>query len=146
MMQLAQQRLEFVAVEEFISGRGLIFIYQILCQIEGRQTEPFKADDITRRAVSGECPQCIRTVDRFCAILGSYAGDVALTLGAFGGVYLGGGITPLLGHLFEASPFRARFEDKGRFQPYLARIPTYKLLSHSRVALRGAAALLNGEI
>lgn len=144
MMQLAQQRLEFVAVEEFVSGRGLVFIYQILCQIHGEKAEDFAPEDITRRAVSGECAQCLRTVERFCAILGSYAGDVALLLGAFGGVYIGGGITPLLGDLFAQSPFRTRFEAKGRFQPYLAKIPTYTLHSHARVALRGAANILNG--
>jgi len=61
----------------------------------------------------------------FCAMLGSVAGDLALTLGARGGVYIAGGIVPRLGAAFAHSDFRARFEAKGRFRAYLAAVPTY---------------------
>jgi glucokinase len=73
------------------------------------------------------------------------AGNVALTLGATGGMYIGGGIVPRLGELFLRSPFRARFEDKGRLSPYLARIPTF-LITEAYPAFLGASALLAQHI
>lgn len=78
----------------------------------------------------------------FCALLGTVAANVAVTLGARGGVYLGGGIVPALGAWFDASPFRARFEHKGRFSAYAAAIPTW-VITAPDPALRGAAAVLD---
>ncbi|MGH7095010.1 MAG: glucokinase, partial [Stellaceae bacterium] len=69
-------------------------------------------------------------------------GNLALTLGAQGGVYIGGGIVPRLGARLAASPFRARFEAKGRFQTYLAAIPTM-VVTHQLPAFLGCAAALN---
>ena len=77
----------------------------------------------------------------FCAMLGTVAGNLALTLGARGGVYIAGGIVPKLGAAFAESAFRMRFEAKGRFQWYLAAIPTYVIM-RPLPALVGAAALL----
>jgi glucokinase len=78
----------------------------------------------------------------FCALLGTVAANLALTLGARGGVYLGGGIVPALGPWFDASPFRARFERKGRFSDYLAAIPAW-VITAPNPALRGAATALD---
>ena len=78
----------------------------------------------------------------FCAALGTAAGNLAITLGARGGVYIGGGIVPKLGDYFERSSFRARFEHKGRFSSYLAGIPTFVILA-DYPALRGLAVALN---
>ena len=78
-----------------------------------------------------------------CAFLGSVAGNLALTLGAKGGVYIGGGIVPRLGDWFARSPFRARFEAKGRFQPYLAEIPVWVIMASQSPALAGAAVALD---
>lgn len=80
----------------------------------------------------------------FCAMLGTVAGDLALTLGARGGVYLAGGIVPRLGQRFADSAFRERFEDKGRFRAYLAAIPTY-VVTHRLPAFLGCAAALAAE-
>ena len=77
----------------------------------------------------------------FCSMLGTMAGNLALTLGARGGVCIGGGIVPRLGHAFVLSPFRQPFEAKGRFQPYLAAIPTF-VVTHPLPAFLGCAALL----
>ena len=66
------------------------------------------------------------------------AGDIALTTGARGGVYIAGGIAPRILPFLQASPFRERFERKGRFQDYMAAIPT-KVILHKRAALLGAA-------
>jgi glucokinase len=78
------------------------------------------------------------TLDLFCALLGSFAGNVALTLGARGGLYIGGGIVPRFAERFFASDFRQRFEAKGRFRNYLAAVPT-ALITDTQAALTGAA-------
>jgi glucokinase len=77
----------------------------------------------------------------FCGALGTAAGNLAITLGARGGVYIGGGIVPRLGDFFAQSAFRTRFEDKGRFSSYLAAIPTW-VITAANPALRGVAAAL----
>jgi glucokinase len=79
----------------------------------------------------------------FCGFLGSVAGDLALTLGARGGIYIGGGIVPRLGDRFDASPFRERFEAKGRFKKYLQDVPTWVIYSPVSPALQGASQALS---
>jgi glucokinase len=79
--------------------------------------------------------------EMFCAMLGTIAGNLALTLGARGGIYIAGGIVPKLGLTFQRSAFRQRFEAKGRFRNYLAEIPTYVVV-RPFAALLGAAKLL----
>ncbi|TFW20373.1 glucokinase [Massilia arenosa] len=131
-----------VSAERLLSGMGLELIHR------ARTGERLAAPDITGRALDGqgaESAACEATVKMFCAILGSVAGNVALTLGATGGMYIGGGIVPRLGKLFSESQFRQRFEDKGRLSSYLARIPTY-LITEQYPALIGVAAMLSAKI
>lgn len=123
-----------VSVERVLSGQGLSDLHQALGDIEGRGPSISAQEDITGLALAGDL-DCRRTVDRFCAILGSVAGDFALGLGARGGVFIAGGIPPLILDILKYSEFRRRFEAKGRFEPYMAQIPT-------RVILRPHAALL----
>ena len=85
------------------------------------------AADIVQRALHNLSPLCSETIECFCGMLGTMASDLALTLGASGGIFVGGGIVPRLGELFALSPFRERFEAKGRFSGFVARIPTYVL-------------------
>lgn len=82
-------------------------------------------------------------VDLFCAFLGNVAGNLALTLGARGGVYIGGGIVPRLSGWFAQSPFRRRFESKGRFSAYLAPIPVFVIQANQSPALVGASLALD---
>jgi glucokinase len=77
----------------------------------------------------------------FCAMLGTVAANLALTLGAQGGIYIAGGVVPRLGARFAHSDFRARFETKGRLSPYLAAMPTY-VVTHELPAFLGCAAML----
>lgn len=128
-----------VSAERLLSGMGLELIHRAL------SGQRLSAPDITGAALDGTCADCRRTVDVFCGVLGSVAGNVALTLGATGGMYIGGGIVPRLGALFTRSAFRQRFEDKGRLSPYLARIPTY-LITEQYPALVGVAAMLTDHI
>ena len=94
-------------------------------------------------AVRGHDPLCVATLNTFCAMLGGAAGDLALTLGARGGVYIAGGIVPRIVPFFERSPFRQRFEAKGRFGWYLSCVPTRVIVAPS-LALAGAARSLDG--
>ena len=132
-------RFGHVSAERLLSGPGIELIYKCLTG------KALGASEITRRAADGSCADCVRSIDVFCGALGSVAGNVALTLGATGGVYIGGGIVPRLGALFERSPFRARFEAKGRLSAYVARIPTY-LITEQYPAFLGVSAILSEQM
>lgn len=128
--------------ERIFSGSGLAFLFEALCTIYGVAKDPLAPEQVVARAQSGECALCHETIMRFCAMFGTVAGDLALTLGAKGGVYIAGGVIPRFGQLFFDSPFRARFENKARFRDYVSRIPTYLVLPHDNPALLGAASVL----
>ena len=144
---LASVRGEFahVSAERLLSGIGLPVLHRAVARVLGLglglRTGALSAEDIVERGLAGSDAACSRTLDSFCALLGSFAGNVALTLGARGGVYIGGGIVPRLGERFFASEFRARFEAKGRFQAYLQAIPT-ALITDTLAALTGTVQAL----
>ena len=130
-----------VSAERLLSGIGLPVLHGAVAAVLGQPAELRAADEIVERGLAGGDEACSRTVDAFCALLGGFAGNVALVLGARGGVYIGGGIVPRLGERFFSSAFRERFEAKGRFQSYLQAIPT-ALITDTLAALSGAAAAL----
>jgi len=134
-------RFDHVSAERVLSGPGLINLYNTLAEIDGVPAASFTAAQITDPSVGERDPRCREALDMFCAMLGTIAGNLALTLGARGGVYIAGGIVPKLGAVFAASGFRERFEDKGRLRPYLARVPTY-VVTHPFPAFLGLARLL----
>jgi glucokinase len=137
----ASKEFGHVSMERMVSGPGLQFIYRSLCDMQGLSAQELTAPEISKRAISGRDPVCSAALDNFCAILGTAASDLAVTLGARGGIYLGGGIVHRLGDYFARSPFRQRFEDKGRFSSYLAAIPVF-VITGEYPALWGAAAHL----
>lgn len=139
--QYARARFNHVSAERLLSGTGLALIYEALTSPLNLSAECLTAEEITQRALDGGCDQCYRSVQMFLAMLGTAASNLALTLGARGGVYLGGGIVPRLGHLILSSALRSRFEDKGRFRDYLAPIPIYVIRS-PYPALFGASVAL----
>jgi glucokinase len=138
-LQALKREFGHVSAERLLSGMGLELIHRTLAN------ERLAAAHITGRALGSNDAACVRTIACFCGVLGSVAGNVALTLGATGGMYIGGGIVPRLGKLFVQSSFRQRFEDKGRLAPYLARIPTW-LITEQYPALAGIAAMLAEKI
>lgn len=142
LLRLAWKDLSHVRAENFISGSGMSYLHDLRLELHGKPREGLKAEDIAWQAGTTECGICRDTINVFCGMLGSFAGNQALTLGALGGVYIGGGVAPQLEELFDKSPFRERFEAKGRFRDYVRPIPTYLLLSHSRNAMLGASAML----
>ena len=133
-----------VSAERAISGQGLVNLHRALITIDAPSAgQPqLDASEITDRALSGDAA-CGEVVDLFCAFLGNVAGNLALTLGARGGVYIGGGIVPRLSDWFVQSPFRRRFESKGRFSAYLAPIPVFVIQANQSPALVGASLALD---
>lgn len=130
----------FVSWERLLSGRGLVNIHRALCHLEGEPWPGHRPEDITQEALRDAESMSRRVCDLFCAILGAYAGDVAVLAGARGGVYLGGGILPKIRSLLEASAFEARFTRRGPMTRYASAIPVSLILSDS-APLLGAAAL-----
>jgi glucokinase len=139
--RLAHARFGHVSAERLLSGAGMAFLHQALGQIAGQTPSERSAAEITRLALDGSDALCHDTVTLFCTLLGTVAADLAITLGARGGVYIGGGIVPRLGDFFRHSPFRQRFEDKGRTSPYLRDIPVWVIHSPWPALLGAAAAL-----
>jgi glucokinase len=136
-----RRHFDHVSAERALSGPGLVNLYNTLAELDGVPAQGFTAAQITDLAIRAADPLCVETTRMFCAMLGTMAGNLALTLGARGGVYIGGGIVPRLGQTFLQSPFRQSFEAKGRFEAYLAAIPTF-VVTHPLPAFLGCAALL----
>ena len=137
-LRILRKRYTRVSIERLICGPGLLNMHRALAEIDGRETHIDDPAQITQEALDDPRSHCGATLARFCAILGAVAGDIALTTGARGGVYIAGGIAPRILPFLQASPFRERFERKGRFQDYMAAIPT-KVILHKHAALLGAA-------
>ena len=131
--------------ERAVSGQGLVDLHLALQALDAPAQPPAErtAAQIVQGALADGDARCREAVDLLCAFLGTAAGDLALTLGARGGVYIGGGIVPRLGAAFASSPFRARFEAKGRFRDYLAAIPVFVIHADPSPALLGAASALD---
>jgi glucokinase len=136
---MARKR-ERVSIERVLSGQGFYELYLALADIEGVQATLPRQEEVQVAALNGDA-LAIATVDRFCRILGSTAGDIALGLGARGGVYISGGVAGRLADQLAAGGFRQRFDDKGRFEGYMRAIPVW-LVRDPFVALIGAASLL----
>lgn len=127
-----------VSLERILSGPGFQNLRWALAASRGQTVDDLEPEDIVARALDRSDPLCVETLDRFCAIYGSAAGDLAMAMGASGGVHLGGGIPPRILEWLRASDFRARFEAKGRFAGYVGAMATSVIL-HKHAALLGAA-------
>jgi glucokinase len=129
--------------ELVLSGPGLSRLHGLLAKIHGVSAEPLSAGEICAGRTD---PLCAETLDVFCALLGSFAGNAALTLGAGGGVFLGGGVLPRIAETLQRSDFRRRFEAKSpAVGEYLKAIPTLLIIAPTP-ALAGAAAWLGDRL
>jgi glucokinase len=135
------RRYDHASCERVLSGGGLVALYDALAELAGRTAEPLTPPDVAARARERSCDLCVEAVTMFCAALGTAAGNLALTLGARGGVYIGGGIAPRLLDQLKQSEFRVRFEAKGRSAEFLRPIPAYVIL-REHAGLLGAAMAL----
>lgn len=143
-IELIRQRYGHVSAERVLSGQGLVDLYLALRQLQKQSPVDVKgAAEITAWALQDKDPLALQSLEMFTGFLGSVAGDLALTLGARGGVYLGGGIVPRWLGWFETSNFRERFEAKGRFSTYLKDIPVWVINAPESPALLGASRSLS---
>ena len=127
-----------VSNERLICGPGLVNLYRALSEMAGEDPGPLQPKDVTARAAAGD-RRCMRALDVFCAVFGAISGDLVLTMGAWDGVFLTGGLVPRLLSSLQHSGFRQRFEHKGRFSPAMSRVPTLANM-HPQPGLLGAAA------
>ncbi len=137
-LRILRARYGRVSVERLICGPGLVTLHGVLAEVEGRKSDLTEPAAITARALADGSSAAAATLTRFCAMFGAVAGDVALITGARGGVYVAGGVAPRILPFLKASPFRARFEGKGRYEAYMKAIPT-RVILHKHAALLGAA-------
>jgi len=144
-LRFAWQTLDHVSYERLISGPGLELIHRALAARNGVIAEPLSAPAITQAALEAGDALCLETLEVFCGLLGTAAANLAVTLGALGGVYIGGGIVPRLGEYFDRSPFRERFEDKGRFRDYVSAIPTF-VITAEHATFKGVSAILDNQL
>ena len=147
MLAVMRERFGHVSAERALSGPGLVNLYEAICTLDGETAALLEPADVLARALAGGASQdvqCTEALTTFGALLGCVAGNLALTLGARGGVHIGGGIVPRLGAAFAALPFRARFEDKGRFRSYVEAIPTWVITAEAPALLGAARALDHG--
>ncbi len=135
---LGRERFGHCSAERLISGAGLAFLYLAL-----HGGELLKPDEVGARIVAGETA-ALEALEVFFQLLATAASNLALTFAAFGGVYIGGGITPRYLEQLKTSGFRSRFEDKGRYRPFLAGIPT-RVITADQPALRGLAAFAEAD-
>lgn len=136
-LEVLRGRFGHASAERVLSGPGLVNLHSALSELDGGAAALTPAA-ITESALAGDDPLCVEAVAMFCGMLGTVAGNLALTLGARGGVYIAGGIVPRLGALFDRSSFRDRFLDKGRMRAFLDPIPTF-VITHELPAFLGLA-------
>jgi len=138
-----RKRYGHVSAERVLSGTGLVDLYHAIRAIKSDyDIEVTTPAQVLALGMDGSSTLARQALDLFCGWLGSVAGDLALTLGAVGGIFIGGGIAPRLkSHLLQ-SDFRRRFEAKGRYQTYLQAIPTWLIDAPISPALDGAARAL----
>jgi glucokinase len=140
---LLHRRFGHASAERALSGPGIENLYQALCELAGEMPMNWTAQQITEHAMARSDARCVDALDLFFSFLGTVAGNLALSLGALGGLYIGGGIVPRLGTAIDRSRFRLSFENKGRLRSYLERIPIHVVQAKVSPALLGAARALD---
>lgn len=134
-----------VSAETFISGPGLVNLHQAILMVHGLAAQNITPAEITQAAMTQANTTCVETLNTFCSFAGAFAGNLALTYGAKGGIYVAGGIFPRFTDFLLASPFQQRFSEKGVMSHYLESIPA-SLIIHPETAFVGAAAWLEQHL
>ncbi len=130
-----------VSAERYLSGIGTVDVYQAICQIDSREVRFEKAEEISSAAINGSCEASAEAMEMFCKWLGIISGNLAVTLGATGGIYIAGGIVPRLGEYFTKSPFKHWLFNKGRFSEFVEDMPV-ALVQSGEPALYGTYTCL----
>lgn len=138
-----RQRFGHASAERALCGPGLVHLYEAVCAIDSQPSEALQPSEVMARAQWQSDPSAVAALALFFSFLGSVAGNLALTLGALGGLYVGGGIVPRALLEFEKSQFLPRYLQKGRYQDYLRQIPIHVITARISPALMGAARALD---
>jgi glucokinase len=136
MEYLRRTKYHHISAERVVSGKGIVNLYHAIAGVDGIELPEKDPAEVTRAALDGSCRVSAEALDLFCHFLGVAAGNLALTLGAFGGIYIAGGIVPQLGDYFKNSRFNDSFTAKGRYKDYLEPVPVY-LITHPYPGLEG---------
>lgn len=147
LLSILRKRFGHVSAERVLSGQGLVLLYGAFLQKAGKPVSAAVADpaQVLELAEAGS-PIAAATLHQFAQFLASVSGDLALTLGARGGVFLAGGISPRIQAYIDAPAFRDRFEAKGRFRSYLSEVPVWLIQDSLEPALLGASEALTREL
>ena len=140
-LQFIERELDYVSYEDLLSGRGLVNIHRALCALSSTASVELTPSKITEAALEKTSPIAQQTVEMFCAILGSFTGDIILACGAKGGVYIAGGITPRILPILHESEFEKRLTSRGSISAYVNNVPITVVMS-DEAAFWGAASLL----
>lgn len=130
-----------VSLERLLSGKGIFNIYRSLCKINNIESAYKTPAEVAAAAQAGSDELALQSLNMFCSGMGSAAGNLALTYGAKGGIYIAGGVVPRFIDFFIKSDFRYKFEEKGRFVSYLKPIPIF-IVVRENLGLLGAAKKL----
>ncbi len=167
LLRYLRERFGRVSIERVLSGPGLFNVYSFLRDVQHAPENPLVREALARgddpARVIGEagtaglartdrnrdqpdqrCDLCARALAIFTAVYGAAAGNLALTGTATGGIWLGGGIAPKILPRLVDGLFLQTFEAKGRFVPYLERIPV-RVILNDRTAMLGAAGRAAGS-
>ena len=144
LLEYLRQGHEFVDTELILSGAGLSRLHRFLCVEDGVEPTDRTPAQVSAAALQGSDDRCLRAAQLFLSVLGGVAGDLALSHGAIGGVYIGGGVVPRLRPLLASSDIGERFHAKGRLRDYLSAIPL-RLVTADNLALAGAAQLFDAH-
>ncbi len=144
-LSILMKKYGHVSVERLVSGPGLLELYQAICQIKDVEIKCQVPADVTDAALKGDCEISLLALQAFCRIMGSFGGNLALSMGTFGGVYIAGGIVTRFIEFFKQSEFRERFEAKGRLRGFVENVPVF-LVTEKQPGLLGAAAYLAQNI
>ena len=140
--RFVHKRFSHVSFERFISGSGLQLIYEGLYSINKRVLDRLpEPSEIVDLGINNKDWISRQTVEIFCRMFGTVASNLAVIVNSFGGLYIGGGIVPKMVDFFIKSEFRSRFEDKGRYRPYLVNMPIYIIMEEFPAFLGASYAL-----
>ncbi len=137
-----RERFGRVSAERVLSGPGLVNLYESVCAVRGTEPASLSPKGVVDGARAGRWPDCVEAVALFSGWLGAVAGDLALSVGARGGVFLAGGVLPRMGRVFDSQLFVSGFLEKGRMREYLEAVPV-RLIEDREAALLGAARALD---
>lgn len=127
-----------IYVELLVSGAGLARLYEVISQVQGRTPEALTPAQVSQRAAAGEDATCEQALHTFCDLLGSTCGDFVLSNGAYGGLFIAGGIVPRVVPFLRQSDFLQRFRAKGAMRKHLEIVPVH-VITTDHPGLIGAA-------